>query len=185
MRHALLVPVRLLKSKSLLHIRCCWALPPLPGPTGSYHAVNMLTGGLGDPEQERALPLSFPAAKSQLASPGRGRLCPAHRPPSQLSTAVSDGRRWAAHCRTPLHGQRVGSPEQHTGRQSAPHFLWHSCRRLSCAALGAWHKPIQFMFASKWWCEITEASARNWENQLPSLKFRNESFCSWTPAIRR
>lgn len=63
MRNALLVPAHLLKSKSLLRVRCCWALPPPPAPAGSYGPVNPLAGGLGDPEREGALVKSRGAAR--------------------------------------------------------------------------------------------------------------------------
>lgn len=172
----MLVPVHLLKSKSLPCIHCCWAPPLLPAPSGSHRAINMLAGGLGDPEQEGALSLSLPAAQIASLVPREGKATSCS--PPCLLTLCSGG--CSGH-------SSIGRPwDPHSSRPGGNllHFLWHSCGRLSYAAPEAWYKPILFMFASKWCCEIMEAFARNWENQLPNLKFRNESFCSWTLAIK-
>lgn len=91
-------------------------------------------------------------AEEQLVSPGRGRLRPADRSPPQLSAAVGDG----------AATRRIGgSAEQRAGGGNLLRFLRHSCRRLSCAAPGAWHKAVQLKFASERHWGITEAFARN------------------------
>lgn len=114
---ALLVPAHLPKSGSLLGTLCCWALSPLPSPTAAvvpsacWHRILSEKGHC---------PRPFPKPKEQLVSPGRGRLRPAPSAPSQRSAALGDRHGGAVSCRTPLHRQHVGSPEQLIGRQSAP-----------------------------------------------------------------
>lgn len=73
-----------------------------------------------DPEEKGHCPRPFPKPKEQLVSPGRGRLRPAPSAPSQRSAALGDRHGSAVSCRTPLHRQHVGSPEQLIGRQPAP-----------------------------------------------------------------
>ena len=179
MRKVLLVPFHWLKSKSLPRTHCCWAPPPLPAPTGSCRAGrtrrSSATRGIGlvppcspnsssHPQERKATscsPPTIPALRSSQWRELRGSEL--QDTPPQAACGISRAAHRKAIC-------SISSDTRVGGFLVLLQGLGTNLSSLCLPPNGVVKSQTHLL--------------RNWENKLPNSKFRNETFCSWTPAIK-